>query len=121
MKKYFVTAIGTDSGKTLFSAILTEALKADYWKPVQSGEPADSRTVETLISNTETRILEERYFLKTPASPHASAAIDGVSVKVADFELPDTDRNLVVEGAGGLLVPINNEETIADIIKALIV
>lgn len=119
MKKYFVTAIGTDSGKTFFSAILTEALKADYWKPVQSGEPADSNTIRGLISNAETTILKERYFLKTPASPHASAAIDGVEVRVSDFDLPDTENNLVVEGAGGLLVPLNDEETIADLIKAL--
>ncbi|MEL7146410.1 MAG: dethiobiotin synthase [Bacteroidota bacterium] len=119
MKRYFVTAIGTDSGKTFFSAILTEALKADYWKPVQSGEPADSKTVASLISNEESSILKERYFLKTPASPHASAAIDGVEIKAQDFTLPEGNRNLVVEGAGGLLVPLNQEETIADLIKVL--
>ena len=86
---------------------------------MQSGEPADSRTIKSLISNDETTILKERYFLKTPASPHASAAIDGVEVKVSDFSLPETNGNLVVEGAGGLLVPINDDETIADLIKTL--
>lgn len=119
MNKYFVTAIGTDSGKTLFSAILTEALQADYWKPVQSGEPADSNTIRKLLVNNKSKVLKERHFLKTPASPHAAAAIDGVEIKLSDFELPRHDGPLVVEGAGGLLVPLNDEETIADMIKQL--
>lgn len=119
MNKYFVTAIGTDSGKTLFSTILTEALKADYWKPVQSGEPADSDTVRKLLINDKSTVLKERFFLKTPASPHAAAAIDQVEINLSDFELPITDNPLVIEGAGGLLVPLNNQDTMADLIKEL--
>lgn len=119
MNKYFVTAIGTDSGKTLFSAILTEALEADYWKPVQSGEPADSNTIRQLLVNDKSKVLKERHYLQTPASPHAAAAIDGVEIHLDDFELPEGNGPLVVEGAGGLLVPLNNEDTIADLIKRL--
>lgn len=120
MKKFFVTAIGTDSGKTLFSAILTEALKAVYWKPVQSGKPADSDTVRKLISNEHSVILSERHFLETPASPHAAADIDGVQINLRDFSLPDTDgSHLVVEGAGGILVPLNWQDTMADLMLHL--
>ncbi len=119
MNRYFVTAIGTDSGKTLFSAILTEALKADYWKPVQSGEPADSDTIRQLLINDKSQVLKERYFLETPASPHAAAAIDGVEINLNDFELPTSESPLVVEGAGGLLVPLNNQDTMADLIKKM--
>jgi dethiobiotin synthetase len=111
---YFVTAIGTDSGKTVFSAILTEALKADYWKPVQAGEPRDADMVKSLLSNEDSRVLPESYILKTPASPHAAAKIDGVTIKVSDFELPQSS-NLVVEGAGGLMVPLNDEEYVIDL------
>src|SRR5690606_21750409 len=78
--KYFVTAIGTDSGKTLASAILCEAFGADYWKPIQAGLPRDSERVAQLVTNKETVIHPERFLLKTPVSPHASATIDGVPV-----------------------------------------
>lgn len=114
--KFFVTAIGTDSGKTVVSAILAEALKADYWKPVQAGLPKDSDTVRSLLSNTDSKILPERYVLNTPASPHAAAKIDGVTIRLHDFELPDSE-NLVVEGAGGVLVPLNDEDHIIDLCK----
>jgi dethiobiotin synthetase len=115
---YFVTAIDTDSGKTLVSAILSEMLEADYWKPVQAGLPRDSETVKALISNAKTRIHPEQYLLKTPASPHASAKIDGVSIKLSDFRLPIED-NLVIEGAGGCLVPLNENDFVTDLIQKL--
>ena len=118
-KGYFVTAIGTDSGKTFFSAILTEALEADYWKPVQAGFPTDTETIKGLISNKNSVIHPERYVLNTPASPHAAARIDEVEIKLSDFELPNSGNKLVVEGAGGILVPINDEDTIGDLIKQL--
>ena len=63
---YFITAIGTDSGKTVFSAIITEALKADYWKPIQAGEPRDTEAVKSLISNDLSAFHSEAYFLKKP-------------------------------------------------------
>lgn len=121
MNQFFVTGIGTEIGKTIVSAVLTEALEADYWKPIQSGDldNTDSMKIERWISNPHTRIHPERYRLNQPLSPHASAALDGVEIKVSDFELPRTDRPLIVEGAGGLLVPLSLQETMLDLIEHL--
>jgi dethiobiotin synthetase len=116
---YFVTAIDTDSGKTLVSAILCEALGADYWKPVQAGLPRDSDTVQSLISNPITKIHPETYLLKTPASPHASAKIDGTQIILKDFILPNSKNHLIIEGAGGCLVPLNEAEFVIDLIQYL--
>ena len=117
--KYFITGIGTDVGKTVASAIVTESLKADYWKPIQAGdlEYSDSKKIRSLISNSETFIYPEGAKLNTPMSPHAAAEIDGVNLSVKKIKRPDTSRSLVIEGAGGILVPINNKETILDLIK----
>lgn len=115
---YFVTAIGTDSGKTLFSAILTEYLKADYWKPVQAGNPRDTETVQSLISNKKTKFHPEAYFLETPASPHASAKIDGIEIDLKKIALP-TQSSLVIEGAGGLMVPLNKKDYVIDLAAQL--
>lgn len=112
---YFITGIDTDSGKTLASAILCEALEADYWKPVQAGAPKDSDTVRKLISNQRSMIHREAFFLTTPASPHAAARIDGIEINVSSFFKPDTTNNLIVEGAGGCLVPLNDNEFIIDL------
>ncbi|TKC10264.1 dethiobiotin synthase [Pedobacter polaris] len=119
--KYFITGIGTGIGKTVVSAILTEKLKADYWKPIQSGdlEQSDSLTVESLISNQKTKIHPETYRLNHPLSPHLSAKLDGVEIELNQFHLPKTDNSLIVEGAGGLLVPLNDKELILDLIKHL--
>lgn len=111
----FVSAIGTDSGKTLVSAIITEALKADYWKPIQSGQPRDTETVKSLISNTTSQFHQESYLLNTPASPHASAKIDGVEINLDQVKRPDTKNHLVMEGAGGLLVPLNDSDFVVDL------
>jgi dethiobiotin synthetase len=117
---YFVTGIDTDSGKTLASAILCEALKADYWKPVQAGLPRDSATVRDLISNTKTKIHCERYLLNTPASPHASAAIDGIEINLNDIRLPASENNhMIIEGAGGCLVPLNDRDFVIDLASQL--
>ncbi|MEM8893051.1 MAG: dethiobiotin synthase [Bacteroidota bacterium] len=118
-KGYFVTAIGTDSGKTLISAILVEGLQADYWKPVQSGEPRDTETVQSLVSNKESKFYDEGWLLQTPASPHASARIDGVEISLDDFHLPESDRPLIAEGAGGLMVPLNDDDLMIDLIDQL--
>ena len=112
--KYFITAIGTDSGKTLASAILCEALDADYWKPVQAGQPRDADTVRELITNTQTIIHPETYLLKTPASPHAAAKLDGIEIKINDFIVP-ASSNLIIEGAGGCLVPLNDNNFVIDL------
>ena len=114
---YFVTAIGTDSGKTLVSAILTEALSADYWKPVQAGLPADTDTVKELVSNEHTTFHQEAFRLNTPASPHAAARIDGVEVTVDEIGMVQTENDLVIEGAGGVMVPLNDTELVIDIAK----
>jgi len=119
MKQLFVTGISTEVGKTIASAIITEALEADYWKPVQAGElnDSDSHKIASLISNNKTVIHNNSYALKTPMSPHAAAAIDNVIIDVKEIARPKTNNSLVIEGAGGLLVPLNDTETILDIIK----
>jgi len=112
---YFVTGIDTDSGKTLVSAILCEALEADYWKPLQAGAPKDSDTVRGLLSNRRSTIHSETFFLTTPASPHAAAKIDGIEIEVSKFTKPRTTNNLIIEGAGGCLVPLNDNEFVIDL------
>nr|MBX2877892.1 dethiobiotin synthase [Saprospiraceae bacterium] len=113
--------IGTEIGKTLVSAILTTALEADYWKPVQSGDldHTDSMKVKRLSQGMENRFHPEAFRLQTPASPHHSAAIDQVKIELSSFTLPETDNFLVVEGAGGLMVPLNEKHTILDLIQHL--
>ena len=107
MKQYVISGIGTEVGKTVVSAIVSEALQATYWKPVQAGElhDTDSHKVERLTSNV--RVLPELFKLNEPLSPHATAEIDGIEMNISSFILPDVATNLVVEGAGGILVPIN--------------
>ena len=119
MKKYFITGISTEVGKTVASAIITEALAADYWKPVQSGdlEYSDTHKVKELISNSTSVFHPNSYALQTPMSPHASAEIDGVTIEIDNIIEPVTENNLVIEGAGGLLVPLNDSDTILDVIK----
>lgn len=118
-KKYFITGISTEVGKTIVSAIFTEALEADYWKPIQSGdlEYSDTDKVKKLISNPKSVFHPNSYGLKTPMSPHASAEIDGVEIEIHNIIEPKTDNHLVIEGAGGLLVPLNDSDTILDLIQ----
>lgn len=115
--RYFVTAIGTDSGKTLASTILCEALQADYWKPVQAGLPRDTDVVSSLINNKTTVFHPEAYLLKTGASPHAAAKIDQTTIDVEGIQIPNTDNTLIIEGAGGCLVPLNDEHFVIDLIS----
>ena len=117
MKNYFVTAIGTDSGKTLVSAILTEALSADYWKPVQAGAPTDTDAVKELVSNSISTFHPEAFRLQMPASPHAAARAEGLQVTVEEIGMVSTNNSLVIEGAGGVMVPLNDEEFVIDIAK----
>lgn len=117
----FITGIGTNVGKTVVSAVLTEALQADYWKPIQSGvvEGKDSDTVKSLISNSKSVFHPETYLLNEPLSPHFAAKIDGVEIELDKIELPKTNNHLIIEGAGGLLVPINDTQYVIDIAKQL--
>lgn len=121
MAKYFITGIGTGIGKTLISAIVTEKLQADYWKPIQSGDldTSDSLTIGSLITNTKTVIHTESYRLTQPLSPHLSARLDGIEINLNQINTPETANNLIIEGAGGLMVPLNETELIIDLIKKL--
>ena len=118
--KIFVTGIGTDVGKTVVAAIVTEALQADYWKPVQAGdlEDGDAHKIERYISNDKTVIHPNSYALNTPMSPHESARLDGVTIDLSKIKTPETTNHLVVEGAGGILVPLNDTQTIFDLIES---
>lgn len=118
-QKYFITGISTEVGKTVASAIITEALQADYWKPIQSGDLdySDTHKVQKLISNTKTVFHPNSYALQTPMSPHAAAEIDGVIIEIDNIKEPVTENHLVIEGAGGLLVPLNDKNTLLDAIK----
>lgn len=119
MNNFFVTGIGTEVGKTVVSAILVAALNAGYWKPVQSGdlEHSDSDFVKELIPGVT--IFPEQYRLTTAISPHASAAIDGVDICMDAFTLPRSDAALIVEGAGGILVPLNRQDTMVTLMQKL--
>jgi dethiobiotin synthetase len=120
-QQYIIAGIGTEIGKTFISSILTEALQADYWKPIQSGalDFTDSDTVRSLIFNDKTVFYPEAYRLNQPMSPHAAAAIDGIEIELSKFQLPQTDKHLIVELAGGIMVPLNDRETNLDLIKKL--
>lgn len=111
-----VAGIGTEIGKTIASAVLVEALTADYWKPIQSGalDDSDTETVRRLISNPVSRFHPEAYRLTQPLSPHAAAQIDGVRIELEAINVPQTDNTLVIELAGGLLVPLNDRDLTID-------
>src|SRR4030095_9823013 len=125
MKPIFISGIGTGIGKTVVSAVFVEALKADYWKPVQAGcEPGtDSSWISSLISNSETSIHPETYKLKQAASPHIAARNENRRIDLsriaADLKKLNPERPLIIEGAGGLLAPLNETEFVLDLIKLL--
>lgn len=117
--KLFITGISTDVGKTIVSAIITEALNADYWKPIQAGDldKSDSHKIRSLLSNDKTKIHPNSYALQTPSSPHLAAAIDGIVIDLNKINEPLTENHLVIEGAGGIFVPLNDTESIIDLIQ----
>jgi dethiobiotin synthetase len=117
-----VAGIGTEVGKTVVSAILCEALGAEYWKPVASGledGPSDSDIVSSLIADAGNRIHPSRYLFAKSLSPHIAAALEGVTIDLSELSIPATERPLVVELAGGVLVPLNDEHTNLDLIVNL--
>jgi dethiobiotin synthetase len=115
--RLIVTGTDTGVGKTVFSAGLASALGATYWKPVQSGleDDSDSETVARLGKLPAGRILPEAWRLRTPVSPHLAAEIDGVAINVDSLEPPVTEGPLVIEGAGGLMVPLSRTELTVDL------
>ena len=117
--KLFITGISTDVGKTIAAAIITEGLEADYWKPIQAGdlEHSDSHKIKNYISNDKTAVHENSYQLNTPASPHLAAAIDGIVLDLKKIKEPATKNNLVIEGAGGIYVPLNDTDCVIDLIQ----
>jgi dethiobiotin synthetase len=117
--KIFITGIGTDVGKTVASAIVTQALEADYWKPIQAGDldHSDSHKVRALVANTKSVFHPNAYALNTPASPHLAAAKDGVRIDINKIVETKVENHLVIEGAGGVLVPLNDTECVIDLIQ----
>ncbi len=117
--KLFITGIGTDVGKTIASAIVTQALEADYWKPIQAGDldNSDSHKIRAKVESQKSKIHANAYALKTPASPHWAAAIDGITINLNEIIEPKTTNHLVIEGAGGVLVPLNDTDCVIDLIQ----
>ncbi|MEH6661672.1 MAG: dethiobiotin synthase [Parasphingorhabdus sp.] len=115
--QFVITGTDTDIGKSVFAAALTAALGASYWKPVQAGlaDGTDSQTIARIGGVDPERILPERYRLKIPASPHFSAAQEGITIGLGDLDVPQVDGPLIIEGAGGALVPVNPELLFADL------
>lgn len=121
MKGFVVAGIGTGIGKTFISSIVTEALEADYYKPIQAGSlrQTDAMFVKKHISNSRSVIHPEQYRLKTPASPHYAAAKEGLHIRVKELKLPNTTNTIIVEPAGGLMVPLNDQELYIDWIQKI--
>ena len=126
MKPIFITGIGTGIGKTVVAAIVTEALQADYWKPVQAGDErgTDSEWVESIISNHRSKILPEAYKLSMAASPHLAARAQGEAIMLKTIAealgvLASSGNNIIIEGAGGLMAPLNEDQFVIDLIKQL--
>jgi dethiobiotin synthetase len=120
--RFFITGTGTGVGKTLVSAILTEALQADYWKPVQAGyeNGTDSEWVSEMISNKISIVHPEAYKLKLAASPHLAARRENISIDLQKIAaLLPGEKDLIVEGPGGLMVPLNDNEFVVDLIRIL--
>ena len=126
VQSIFITGIGTDTGKTLISAILAEAMKADYWKPVQAGfdKGTDSQWVKSMLTNTVSEVHPEAYKFKLPASPHIAARNEDMEISLETIfasysAFLHKDSSVIIEGAGGLMVPLNETEFVCDLIRKL--
>jgi dethiobiotin synthetase len=121
MARLFVAGIGTDVGKTLVSAILCEALHADYWKPVQAGnlDDSDSMKVAGLVTNPKIKIHDETFRLKEAISPHAAALHENIEITAEAFKIPSIAHDLVIEAAGGVMVPLSSRFLVLDLIEQL--
>lgn len=121
MRPIFITGIGTGVGKTIVSAILVEKWYASYWKPIQSGDldQSDTLMVKSLVSNDRSIFYPEAYQLTKPFSPHKSADLDGIFIDPSRIKCPATTQTLIIEGAGGLMVPLNTSFLMVDLIEQL--
>jgi dethiobiotin synthetase len=117
--QFVVAGTDTNVGKTIIASMLAAGLQSSYWKPIQSGlaEATDTEVVRALSGLPEHLLIPEVYRLKTPVSPHAAAAMDGISIDPTHLQLPTVAGRLIIEGAGGLMVPINDTTLLIDIIK----
>jgi len=120
-EKIFITGTDTDVGKTIISALLVLGLGARYWKPIQSGteEPTDAQKIQKMTGLEEEYFLPETYMLKAPLSPHLAARLERVTIDLNEIVLPDIEGPLIVEGAGGVMVPINDRHFMLDLIQKL--
>lgn len=119
-KQFFLSGIGTDVGKTHVASKIVHDFGYSYWKPIQAGDLSSSDSIKVKASlRAYNEIFPERFQLQTPASPHLAAELDKVNIKLSDFQLPNTQKPLLVEGAGGLMVPINDQDFVIDLIKYL--
>lgn len=121
MQRYFITGTDTDVGKTVAAAWCMLHLEADYWKPTQSGlePPTDMDVVKNITGFDSTRFHPETYQLMQPLSPHEAAKRDGIEIDMNEFQMPQTNNSLIIEGAGGLMVPLNKDNLVIDLIKQL--
>lgn len=119
IQKFIITGTGTGIGKTLASAILMLGLEADYWKPLQSGMPTDTNTVKALTGLSSQRLHKESYVFKNAQSPHIAAEMEGITIDIANIKAPETPRTLLIEGAGGLMVPVTRNLLMIDLFKSL--
>jgi dethiobiotin synthetase len=121
MTRLFVTGIGTDVGKTVVSAVLTQKLQADYWKPIQAGglDNTDSMKVSQWVNNVTSTVHPEAYRLAQSMSPHAAAERDGITLDLNNIIAPEITGDLVIEGVGGLMVPLNQHDLVIDLIPHL--
>jgi dethiobiotin synthetase len=118
-KQYIIAGIGTEIGKTVCSAIVTKALQAAYWKPVQAGNLTDGDAYWVQQWVPGTHVFDSTYALTNPLSPHTAAELDGIRIELNTFHLPETQQNLVIELAGGIMVPLNEQHTNLDLIQQL--
>jgi dethiobiotin synthetase len=121
-RRFFVTGTDTGIGKTLVSAMLMLGLKSHYWKPIQSGiaEGSDTDWIRKITEFPDEYFFKERYLLNEPLSPHAAALIDGIKIELSEITAPgDGNQPLIIEGAGGVMVPLNDKHMMLDLIKKL--
>lgn len=119
MKRIMVAGIGTDVGKTVVSAVLTHLLQADYWKPFQCGaeEMSDSVTIKNWINIKNQTIHPSAYSFKAPLSPHHAASLESIEINFDLVKIPETKSSLIIEGVGGVFVPLTRQSLSIDLFK----